>query len=255
MDLGLKGKRAIVTGGSKGIGKAILNKLVAEGASVATCSRGAAALNDALGEWRSQGAQAYGEAIDVTDAEAYENWLKRSAEQLGGVDIFISNVSTRIQSQGEQRWLDTFEVDFMQHVRATELAIPYLKQGNSPALVFISTIASVMANIVPMEREYGAMKAALNAYASQLAHRLAEDGIRSNYVTPGPINFEGGFWSNVQKADPTLFERASQISALQRHGTPEEVANAVVFLASPAASYITGANLRVDGGALKNTHY
>jgi len=255
MDLGLKGKRAIVTGGSRGIGKAILDRLVDEGASVATCSRGSEALNEALAAWKAQGANAYGEAIDVTNTEDYAAWLERAAEHLGGVDIFISNVSSRVTTQGEQRWLDTFEVDFMQHVRATELTIPYLKESTSPALVFISTIASVMANIIPMEREYGAMKAALNAYASQLAHRLADDGIRSNFVTPGPINFEGGFWSQVEKAQPELFERASQLSALQRHGTPEEVANAVVFLASPAASYITGANLRVDGGALKNTHY
>jgi NAD(P)-dependent dehydrogenase (short-subunit alcohol dehydrogenase family) len=126
----------------------------------------------------------------------------------------------------------------MQHMTAAEMAIPHMKKGNSPAFVFISTIASVMANIMPMETAYGAMKAALNAYSSQLAHRLAGDGIRSNFVTPGPIDFEGGFWDQVKKANPALYE-----------------ANAVVFLASPAASYITGANLRIDGGALKNTHF
>jgi len=255
MDLSLKGKRVIVTGGSRGLGYAMLNKFAEEGASIATCARGADSLNAAMTGWKEAGVKAYGEAIDVTDAEAYASWFENSVESLGGLDIFISNGSTRITSKGEQRWRDTFEVDFMQHMTAAEMAIPHMKKGQSPAFVFISTIASVMANIMPMETAYGAMKAALNAYSSQLAHRLAGDGIRSNFVTPGPIDFEGGFWDQVKKANPPLFEAASKISALQRHGTPDEVANAVVFLASPAASYITGANLRIDGGALKNTHF
>jgi NAD(P)-dependent dehydrogenase (short-subunit alcohol dehydrogenase family) len=255
LDLELKGKRVIVTGGSKGIGKTILDTFAAEGASIATCARGSEALENALDGWKQNGVQAYGEALDVTDSEKYANWLGNSLEFLGGVDIFISNVSTRLTETGEQRWRQAFEVDFMQHVLASEQAIPYLKKGQSPAFVFISSIASVMASIMPIEHEYGAMKAALNAYSSQLAHRLADDGIRSNFVTPGPIYFEGGFWDQVKQADAVLFERASKMSALKRHGTPEEVANAVVFLASPAASYITGANLKIDGGALKHTQF
>ncbi len=255
MDLNLKGKRAIVTGGSRGIGKAIIDTLVNEGVSVATCARGPEALEQALDQWRAQGVVAYGEAIDVSDADAYALWLENAAKHLGGVDIFISNVSSMSESKGEQRWHDAFETDLLQHVRATECVLPHLKKSNSGALVFISSIASVMANIRPAEREYGALKAALNAYASQLTHRLAEDGIRSNIVTPGPIYIKNGFWGQVEKADPTLFKLASQFSALQRLGTPQEVANAVVFLASPAAAYITGSNLRIDGGALKHSHY
>ena len=257
MDLGLKGKRVIVTGGSKGIGKAILDKFVEEGASIATCARGPEALEKALDDWKSSGARVYGEALDVTDSEKYTSWLNNAVEFLGGLDIFISNVSTRNTETGAQRWRQAFEVDFMQHMLAAEQAIPYLKEsaqeGQSAAFVFISSIASVMANIMPIEHEYGVMKAALNGYCSQLAHRLADDGIRSNFVTPGPIYFEGGFWDQVKHADPVLFGRAGKMSALQRHGTPEEVASAVVFLASPVASYITGANLRIDGGALKHT--
>jgi 3-oxoacyl-[acyl-carrier protein] reductase len=255
MDLSLKGKRVIVTGGSRGLGNAMLNKFVEEGASIATCARGSDSLNTAMAGWKASGVRVYGEAIDVRDSEAYASWFKNAVEYLGGLDIFISNVSTRITTRGEQRWRDTFEVDFMQHMTAAEMAIPYMKKGESPAFVFISSIASVLANIMPMETEYGVIKAALNAYSSQLAHRLARYGIRSNFVTPGPIYFEGGFWDQIKKADPVLFEQASKISALRRHGTPDEVANAVVFLASPAASYITGANLRIDGGALKHTHF
>lgn len=255
MDLGLKGKRVMVTGGSRGIGKTIIDTFIKEGATVATCARGEDSLKASLTEWQSSGGTVYGGAVDVTDQSAFAKWFEESVAQLGGLDIFISNVSTRIASEGEQRWLDTFDVDFMQHVRATEMAIPHLKQGNDPACVFISTIAAVMADIVPMEREYGAMKAALNGYASQLSHRLAKDGVRSNIVTPGPIDFPGGFWDQVKQANEEMFNRASQISALKRHGTAQEVANAAVFLSSPAASYITGANLRVDGGALKQVNY
>lgn len=255
MDLGLAGKKVIVTGGSRGIGKAIVDRMIAEQASVSTCARTASALNELIEGYRAQGANAYGAAIDVRDQGAYRHWFEDSVEFLGGVDIFISNVTTRIRSEGEQRWIDAFEADVLHHVRATELAIPYLSESDHGAMVFISSIASVMANIMPAEREYGAMKAALSAYASQQAHRLAPKGIRSNIVTPGPIWFAQGFWDQVKTADADLFTAASKLSAMQRLGTPEEVANATVFLASPAASYVTGANLRVDGGVLKHTHF
>jgi 3-oxoacyl-[acyl-carrier protein] reductase len=255
MELRLKGKKAIVTGGSRGIGKQILDTLVDEGVSVATCARGADALNAAVDEWRGRGVTAYGEALDVTDEHAYEQWFGRSVEALGGVDIFISNVSTRLSSKGSQRWVDAFEYDFLQHVRGAELAIAPLRDSDSASIVFISSIASVMANIIPAEREYGGMKAALNAYSGQLSQRCGEWGIRSNVVTPGPIHFEGGFWDGVKQADPEMFKRAGSLSVLQRLGTPQEVASAVVYLASPMASYITGANLRIDGGCLKNINY
>lgn len=257
MDLGLKGKRAIVTGASRGIGRAIADLLVAEGADVAICARGEAGVKEAVDAFRVAGVNAYGEALDVTDEAALARWFGNAVAHLGGLDILISNVSTRIQSQGEQRWQDTFDVDFMQHVRTAELAVEPLggadRDGNpGGSIVFVSSIASAMADIIPLEREYGVMKSALNTYATQLAHRLAKRGVRSNVVCPGPIDFPGGFWDQVRQAQPPLFEAAAKLSALQRHGTAEEVANAVVFLASPAASYVTGANLRIDGGALKH---
>ncbi|MEM8497957.1 MAG: SDR family oxidoreductase [Pseudomonadota bacterium] len=255
MDLNLKGKKVIVTGGSRGIGKAILDLMAAEGASIATCARTPEVLKAVVDEYQSMGVDAYGEAIDVRDEAAYRGWFELAVEHLGGVDIYISNVTTRLTSEGIQRWTDAFDADFLHHVRATELAIPYLEKSGEGSMVFISSIAAVMANIMPVEREYGAMKAALTAYAAQQAHRLAPKNIRSNFVSPGPIWFEGGFWDQVKSGQPELFAAASQISAMQRHGTPEEVAKAVVFLASPASSYITGANLRIDGGALKQTHF
>ena len=254
MDLQLQGKRALVTGGSRGIGRAIVEVLLAEGATVATCARGAEQLDSRLSDWREQGYTVHGQALDISDTEAMDAWIDASVEQMGGLDIVVSNVSVRLSSTGIERWTDAFEVDFLQHVRIAEKTAPMLEQS-SGAFVFIATIASVMANILPVEREYGTMKAALISYASQLAHRLAPAGARSNMVSPGPIDFPGGFWDWVRNENPELFARAAKLPALGRHGTPEEVANAVAFLASPAASYVTGANLRVEGGALKQTNF
>ena len=255
MDLGLSGKKAIVTGGSRGIGHAILQNLVDEGVSVATCARGEEALNAALEKWQAQGVDAYGSALDVTDGAAFTDWLESSVESLGGVDVFVSNVTTRVHSQGVQRWQETFEVDLLQHVNATEALLPHLKNSNVGSIVYIASIASIMSANMPTETEYGAMKAALISYASQLANKLGKDNIRVNIVSPGPIYHEGGFWEMVKNKQPDLFKRAEAVSVFNRLGTPQEVANAVAFLASPAASNITGANLRVDGLAIKTVNF
>ncbi|WP_299081401.1 SDR family oxidoreductase [uncultured Paraglaciecola sp.] len=255
MDLGLANKRAIVTGGSRGIGMAIADSLLKDGASIATCARGQEALERTIGHWRDQGATAFGSAVDVSDAEAFASWFESAVKQLGGLDIFVSNVTSMNQYQGIERWKQAFEADLLQHIRATELALPHLKQGNSPSIVYIASIASIMTANMPTETEYGAMKAALISYATQLANKLGKDNIRVNLVSPGPIYHENGFWQGVEKHKPDLFKRAAALSVFNRLGTSQEVANAAVFLASPAASNITGANLRVDGGTIKNVNF
>lgn len=255
MDLGLAGKRAIVTGGSRGIGQAIVQTLLDEGASVATCARGAEALDANLAAWREAGSTVFGSAVDVTDDAAFTDWFSQAVEQLGGLDIFISNVSLRVQSQGLERWRDNFDVDLLQHVRGTELALPHLNGSQEGSVVYIASIAAMMTANMPTEVEYGAMKAALISYGTQLANRVGREGIRVNIVSPGPIHHENGFWEMVQQRDPKLYKMAESVSVFKRLGTPQEVANAAVFLASPAASNITAANLRVDGGALKTVNY
>lgn len=255
MDLGLSGKRVIVTGGTRGIGRAIVEAFAADGASVATCARGAdgcAALETAM---RERGASVSAQALDVRDAEAFGGWFAAAAERLGGLDIVVSNVSTRIATVGEAMWRDTFEVDLLQHVRVAELALPRLKGGEAASLLFISSIASVLTQLPPGEEAYGTMKAALVNYAGQLAARQGAAGVRVNLLSPGPILFEGGVWDQIRTASPPLFASAARLAALGRHGTPEEVAKAAVFLASPAAAFITGANLRVDGGAVKTANF
>jgi len=255
MNLGLNGKRAIVTGGSRGIGKAVIDNFVDEGMAVATCARGAVALDKTAQTWSASQQPVFAQPVDVSDETAYAKWFEDAVEHLGGLDIFISNVTTRIESGGIERWKETFEVDLLQHIRATELALPHLKQGKDSSIVYVASIASVMTANMPSEVEYGTMKAALISYATQLANQLGKDGIRVNLVSPGPIHHKAGFWEAVKQKQPDFYKRVEAISVFNRLGTPEEVANAITFLSSPAASNITATNLRVDGGAIKNVNF
>ena len=197
----------------------------------------------------------YGHSVDVTDEHQFSQWIEAAIAKLGGLDILVSNVTTRVESQNIERWKETFEVDLLQHIRATELALSHLKAGQQPAIVYVASIASIMTANMPTEVQYGAMKAALISYATQLANQLGQYNIRVNLVSPGPIHHKEGFWEVIRKTQPDLFERASAISVFNRMGTAEEVANAITFLSSPAASNITAVNLRVDGGAIKTVNF
>ncbi len=255
MELGLKGKRAIVTGASRGIGRAIAETLAADGCHVAICARGEDGVREAVAALEGLGVNAYGGALDIRDEAAVREWFDASVESLGGLDIVISNVSTFTQSEGEQMWRDTFDKDFLQHVRLIEMTLPELKKSDCPSIVTVASIASVMTRLPPGEKAYGTMKAALISYCAQLANAYGAEGIRVNTVSPGPIDFPGGFWDKVKKMDESLYNRAAGLSVLGRLGTPEEVARAVVFLASPAMAYVTGTNLRIDGGTVKAVNF
>jgi NAD(P)-dependent dehydrogenase (short-subunit alcohol dehydrogenase family) len=255
MDLGLKGKRAIVTGASRGIGRAIAATLAAEGVSIAACARGALDLDDAVSSFRAHGVDAFGEPVDVRDASAFAGWIDRASDALGGVDILVSNVTTRVDPSSEHWWRESFEADVQQHVRAFDGALPHLRAGREPAVVFIGSIAAVLTQLPPYEIAYGAMKAAMTSYACQMAAVHGPSGLRINTVAPGPVFFEGGWWDEVKTKQPAAFERASSLSALGRMASPQEVANAVAFLASPAAAYVSGVNLRVDGGMIRTVNF
>lgn len=256
MDLQLTGRRALVTGASRGIGRAIAKSLAAEGARVAICARGQEGVDLALAELRALGVEAYGESIDLRDNAALEGFVSRVATQFGGLDLVVSNVSTRPEApQGEARWRQAFEADLLHHVRLTDLTVPFLLKGQQPSLVFLASIAANMKQLMPEEVAYGAFKAALVNYAGHLSERYGRKGLRVNTVSPSPIYFKGGAWDVFERENPKMFEAVKAMTPLGRFGTPQEVANAVAFLLSPVASYITGVNLRIDGGMLKTTNF
>lgn len=250
MDLGLEGLKALVTGGSRGIGRAIVEGLVGEGARVAFCARN----GDAVAALEARlGRAARGASVDVTDAQALKAWIDEAASEMGGIDILVPNVSALGGTVGDEGWRRGFEVDIMGTVRAVDAALPYLEASRQGSIVVISSTAA-LESLVGM-RPYNSVKAALINYTSGLADDLAARGIRANAVSPGTIYFSDGVWGQRERESPEFFESMLKRNPLGRMGTPQEVASAVAFLASPAASFITGANLVVDGGLTRRVQY
>ncbi|GAA3728904.1 SDR family NAD(P)-dependent oxidoreductase [Salinactinospora qingdaonensis] len=248
MDLGLDGARAVVTGASRGIGRAIAQVLADEGADLAICARSAGPLEEAADQLRAQGTTVVAEALDVSEAAAMRAFIERAAAELGGIDILVSNVSGGSAATADQ-WERNVATDLMPFVRMTADAEPYLAESTrGGAIVLISTTSALHTGTPSGPKAYGPIKAALNHYAASLARTLPEKGIRVNTVSPGPIEFEGGGWARRRQKDPEFYEQIRSRIPCGRMGAPEEVARAVAFLASPMASFISGANLVIDGG-------
>ncbi|HTV50484.1 MAG TPA: SDR family NAD(P)-dependent oxidoreductase [Steroidobacteraceae bacterium] len=257
MDLGLKGLKAIVTGATQGIGRCIAQTLAGEGVDVAICARTAANVERTVRELGKLGVNAIGDAIDVTQREPYVNWIQSAAERLGGLDIFVSNTTGTPTHAGEKGWHAGFEADILAAVRGCESALPYLKRSRSGAIILIASISGVMSKALraPGILAYGSMKAALIAYGAQLSKEVAKDGVRVNMVSPGPIYFEGGPWDHIRQRAPAAYDDALQHCVIGRLGHPEDIANAVAFLASPRSSFTVGQNLHVDGGYMEHIAY
>jgi 3-oxoacyl-[acyl-carrier protein] reductase len=245
MDLGLKGKRAIVTGGSRGIGRAIAETFAAEGADVAICGRNAQPLETAVESLRQKGVRASGRSLDVADAAALKSWIESTAKEFGGIDALVCNVSALAVGDSAETWEQTFRADMMHTVNAVAAAVPYLEKSKSASIVVISSVSGFEVDFAA--GSYGAVTAALIHYAKGLSRQLVSKGIRVNCVSPGNTYFDGGIWQTIEKNMPQLYESTLKANPTGKFGTPQEVANGVVFLASPAASRVSGANLVIDG--------
>jgi len=254
MDLELKGRKVIVTGATRGIGLRIAQQFAEEGADVAICARTAADVPKAVESIAAKGVKAFGDAVDVTDAEKYTAWIDSAVSRLGGLDIFVHNVTASPSTPGPRGWDLAYNTDILGAVRGVETALPHLKQGKNPAIVMIASISGIMSKAIPAPGAYayGAAKAAVISYGAMVSKDVAKFGIRLNLVSPGPIYFEGGPWDRIKQRVPQAYAAAEQTCVIGRLGRPEDIANAVVFLASPRSGFTVGQNLHVDGGYMQH---
>lgn len=253
MDLQLKDKVALITGSTKGIGRAIAETLAAEGCHVGVCARNQAEVDETVASLTSKGVKACGSVVDVTDAASLEAWVNACADTLGGIDIFVPNVSAGGADNGEAGWRANFEADMLGTWRGVELTQPYLEKSDAGAIVVISTTAAVEA--FAGASPYGAIKAGLLNYASNLAQVLAGSGIRVNSVSPGPVYFEGGAWEQIKTHMTDFYDATIANIPMGRMGDNYEIADTVAFLASPRSAWTTGTNVVVDGGFTKRVQF
>jgi 3-oxoacyl-[acyl-carrier protein] reductase len=254
MDLGLNGRRALITGASRGIGRVIADVLAAEGCSLALCARGEAPLKAARDELEGWGVTVFAESVDVTDPDAVRRFVAAGAEALGGLDVVVSNASPG-SLKGDDSWVESARGDLQAFAVLAEAAKPHLVASGQGAVVAISSTSALDVDVPSGPASFGAIKAAVLHHASALARAWAPEGIRVNTVSPGPIEFEGGAWDQVRQGRPEVYEHVLSKLPLGRYGDPVDVANAVAFLASPRASFSTGVNFVVDGGLLSRVQH
>jgi len=246
MEISMRGRRLVVTGASRGIGRAIALTFARAGASVSICARGRKGVDDALSELRELGVGVHGAACDLADGEALRRYVDDAARALGGIDVLVNNASGFGRSDDEAGWAASIDVDLMASVRASHAALPHMPDGGS--IVHVSSISGLTASA--RTPPYGAVKAAMIQYTKTQAASLAARRIRVNCVAPGSIEFPGGVWDEASRNNPELYARILAGIPFGRMGRPEEVANVVLFLASDLASWVTGQTIAIDGAQM-----
>jgi 3-oxoacyl-[acyl-carrier protein] reductase len=256
MDLGLRGKKAIILGGTRGIGRAIAETLAGEGVDIALCARNADQVQAAISAISAKGVKAIGASVDITDSAALAAWIGKAGQDLGGVDILISNAGAMAQGNDAASWEQNFKLDVLGAVTAFDAAFPFLSEAaKAKGDAAFVIIASVSAAVADAASSYGPVKASLIHMAKGLARQHAKRSIRTNVVSPGMVYFEGGVWHMIEQANPDFFKQALARNPTGRCATPQEVANAAVFLASPLSAYTTGVNLLVDGAVSNRVNF
>jgi len=256
MDLRLKGKKAIVTGGTRGIGRAIVETLAGEGCAVAFCARNAEQITEAVEAIKSKGISAYGSVVDIADGNALKEWIVKAGAELGGLDILISSAGAMAMGADESSWMKNLQIDIFGAVNSVEAALPMLeesaKQSGDAAIVAIGSTAAVNST---EPSSYGAIKGALAHYIKGVAKQNAPKHVRANVVSPGMVYFKGGVWNRVEQRAPEYFKNSLARNPMGRMATPQDIANAAVFLASPCSSFTSGVNMIVDGAMTDRVNY
>jgi 3-oxoacyl-[acyl-carrier protein] reductase len=246
MNLDVKGKRVVVAGGSRGIGRSIALAFAEGGAAVSICARGAEALEATRRELAALGGVVHAAPCDLANESAIARYIPEAAAALNGIDVLVNNATAGATGDDEASWETSLSVDLLAVVRASRVALPFLLKGRDPTIINISSGSGMNPSV--RTPAYGAAKGAVIHYTRTQAATLASQGVRVNCVAPGSIEFPGGGWEKRKSEQPSLYNQVLASMPAKRLGRPEEVASVVLFLASPLANWVTAQIIGVNGG-------